>query len=164
MYFSTINYCLLKWIPQLYSNRNFWPFSIKIKTIEPFLFLFTLSFGPIYKIYLYPGWCNTHHRDTNLSLCQVGTLEGAYKQATGYLKSFSEQVWQTWFTFNLFLFKTIIVLFLQELIDCYFKDSSSRNACKGGYQHSSFIYTKVKKRLATYNDYSYTGKGLIFNF
>ncbi|KAL5257274.1 hypothetical protein ACHWQZ_G012261 [Mnemiopsis leidyi] len=65
----------------------------------------------------------------------VGALEGAYKQATGYLKSFSEQ----------------------ELVDCWYKDGSSSDGCEGGTQRNAFIYAKYKKRLATYNDYSYTG-------
>ncbi|XP_063673925.1 uncharacterized protein LOC134811117 isoform X1 [Bolinopsis microptera] len=65
----------------------------------------------------------------------IGAIEGAYKQTTGYLKSFSEQ----------------------ELVDCYYKDTSTRNACSGGTQRNGFIYAKYKKRLATYNDYRYTG-------
>ena len=55
-------------------------------------------------------------------------------------------------------------LYSQELVDCYYKDSSWRNGCGGGTQRNGFLYAKYKKRLATYNNYRYTGVGECAHF
>ena len=66
----------------------------------------------------------------------VDAFESAYKQATGYLKSFS----------------------VQEILDCYYEGQPGVDGCDGGKHYEPFIYVASGGRLATYNSYRYTGR------